>query len=141
MGEEPAWEELEHPADVRLRIRGESLKDLLENAARGMVEVFLDPATVQNRGSFPVEADGEDAESLLINWLQEILFIFDAERFAPCRVEVTALEEGRVIGRLGGEQFDPDRHGTRTEIKAVTWHNLELKESESGLEVTVVFDV
>lgn len=141
MGTEPAWEELDHPADVRLRIRGQNMTELLENAARGMIQVFLDPDTVEDRDSFSVEAEGEDAESLLINWLQEILFTFDAERFAPCKVEIAALEEGRVVGRLGGEEFDPERHGTRTEIKAVTWHDLDLRESEAGLEVTILFDV
>ncbi len=47
MGTEPAWEELDHPADVRLRIRGQNMTELLENAARGMIQVFLDPDTVE----------------------------------------------------------------------------------------------
>jgi SHS2 domain-containing protein len=141
MSLEPPWEELDHPADVRLRIRGGNLKELMENAARGMIEVFLNPKSVCHHETFRVEAEGPDPESLLVNWLQEILFTFDAERFAPCAVRVTALTEDRIAGELGGEEFDPDRHETRTEIKAVTWHDLEIRDAEAGLEVTVVFDV
>ena len=141
MSSERPWEELDHPADVRLRIRGRDYEELLENAARAMIEVFIDPSTVEEKETFAVESHGDCADALLVNWLQEILFAFDAERFAPCGVEVSCVEHGTVKGNLRGEKFDPERHSTRTEIKAVTWHDLEIRETNSGLEVTVVFDV
>lgn len=139
--DETAWEELDHPADIRLRIRGESLPKLLENAARGLIASFLDPASVDERERFRLTVDGEDPESLLVNWLEEVLFTFEVERFAPCDARIEAITESRVSGELLGEPFDPDRHATRSEIKAVTWHDLEIEETDQGFEVTIVFDV
>ncbi|MFW6456899.1 MAG: archease [Planctomycetota bacterium] len=141
MSYEPAWEELDHPADVRLRITGRSLKELLRNAARGMIETMVDPATVRCQESMEVEVGGDSPESLLINWLQEIHFRFDADRFVPARVEIDSLEELNVRGQLNGEFMDRERHGFRTEIKAVTWHDLEIVETADGYEVKVLFDV
>ena len=135
------FEELEHPADLRLLVRGESLKELFENAARGMLELMLDLSTVTDADSKEMEAEGGDDESLLVDWLESILFAFDAEDFAPARVRVSELADGNVTGSVAGEHYDPERHDARADIKAVTWHDLEIKRVGGRYEVTIVFDV
>jgi len=137
----PGYEELDHPADVGLRVRGTSRRELFENAARGMIELMVAPETVSSACLREIEAGGEDSEALLVGWLEDILFAFDAERFAPAFAEVSKLEGTRVAGRLWGEEFDEDRHEVRNLIKAVTWHNLQIERSERGYEVTIIFDV
>jgi len=135
------FEEIEHDADVALRVRGASRSELFAHAAEGMIGLMVDPATVAGRMSLEVCARGGDDESLLVAWLDEILFALDGEGFVPQRAEVDAVEDGAVCGRLWGEPLDEGRHELRAAIKAVTWHGLDVRRTDDGYEVVVIFDV
>jgi SHS2 domain-containing protein len=141
MSEWSGWEELDHPADILLRIRGRSLQDLLLNAARGLIETIVAPDSVDPSTCMDVEVEGYDAESLLVRWLEEIHFRFDADGFVPADVKVVELTDTSVRGVISGEQLDRSRHELRNDIKAVTWHQLEIVEKEDGFEVTILFDL
>ena len=141
MTAELPYEEFEHPADIGLRVRGSSLAELFRNAARGMIELMLEPGTVTPRDGRPITATGDDAEMMLVGWLEEILFAFDADGFAPCEVEVERFEAGRVSGTLRGEPFDETVHEVRNVIKAVTWHGLKVEKQGDTYRVNVLFDV
>ncbi len=141
MSEWSGWEELDHPADILLRIRGTSLEDLLVNAARGLIETIVATDSVEPSTSTDIQVEGYDAESLLVRWLEEIHFRFDADAFVPADVEVVELTNTSVRGVLHGEHLDRSRHELRNDIKAVTWHQLEIVEKGEGLEVTVLFDI
>jgi len=138
---QPPYEEIDHPADIALRVRGGSLAELLANAGRGMAQLMVNPATVNARESRGIEARGEDEESLLVAWLQEILFAFDADRFAPREVTLDSLDGLRARGTIAGEPLNTARHEVRNLIKAVTWHDLEIKKTAGTYEVVIVFDV
>ena len=135
------YEEFEHASDIGLRVRGRTMRELFENAGRGMIELMLDPATVAPAGVRPVVATGDDPEMMLVAWLNEILFAFDADRFAPARAEVESVAEGKVCARLWGEAFDGSRHVVRNLMKAVTYHNLKVEQTGGGFQVSVIFDV
>lgn len=132
---------LDHTADVAVRVWAPELRALFEQAAAAFVELMVDPATVRPAQGRAVEVAGETHEELLVAWLSEVLFAFDADGFAPARAAVERLGEGRLRGRLWGERLDPARHEVRTLVKAVTYHNLAIERSARGFEVTIVFDV
>lgn len=132
------FEEVEHTADWALRIYGHDLGELLVNAARGMGHLLVSepvnkPLEVEER----VELEAYDAESLLVNWLSElaywaemegiIFFEFDLHQVTPTHLQATI--RGVRVSNL-------QKH-----IKAVTYHNLKIVETQAGLETTVVFDV
>ena len=137
----PPFEEIEHDADVALRVRGKTLERLFVNACGGMIELMLDPRRVKPAYFHEVDVQGDDLEGTLVKWLQEILYVFEVDGFAPCRAEVQSVKSGRVIGRLWGEEFTEGVHELRNLIKAVTWHNLKVEQTDDGYEVTIVFDV
>jgi SHS2 domain-containing protein len=132
------FEEVEHTADWALRVRGHDLRELLMNAARGMSRLLISdltaiPTDVERR----FELEAFDAESLLVEWLSELAYWAEAEmlvfgEFDLSQVAPTYLQ---AVVR-GGRVPDLQKH-----IKAVTYHNLEIVETDHGLEVTVVFDV
>ena len=134
----PDFEEIEHTADWALRIRGRDLNHLLLNAARGMSSLLVGdlagiPLTHQER----IELDTYDAESLLVNWLSELAYWAEAESIVFARFELqNVTPTGLQAVVHGGHVADLKKH-----IKAVTYHNLEIIETDKGLEVTVVFDV
>jgi len=137
----PLWEEFEHGSDVGLRVRGRSLPELFDNAARGMIELMLEPGGVRPRQQRRIEARADDVEGLLVGWLGEVVFAFDADGFSPARARVERLEAGMVEGTLCGEPFDHERHVVRNAIKAVTWHNLKVERQGELYCVSIVFDV
>lgn len=128
--------ELEHTADWALRVWAGSLEDLLAQAARGMyslMEVKLaDGPRIQRR----LVLEGSDLESLLVSFLSELLYVGEEERLAFDRYELH-LSPGRLDAWLEGAEFTEQRK----EIKAVTYHKLEVRQTQTGWEVTIVFDV
>ncbi|HEC36001.1 MAG TPA: archease [Anaerolineae bacterium] len=137
MDMERGFEEVPHTADIALRVWGQDLPELFANAARGMAWLMVDPSTVNPTVEVPLELRAYDAESLLVTWLGELLYLnerdglvftaFDLEEITPTYLRGTAR---------GGAVHRPQRH-----IKAVTFNDLEIRSTEHGLETTVVFDV
>jgi SHS2 domain-containing protein len=130
--------EIEHTADYALRITGRDFAEMLVNAARGMVSLMVtDPAALPTEVEQSLELDALDAESLLVEWLNELAYWAEIEglvfhRFELHRVTLTALQ----ATVRGGHTPELQKH-----IKAVTFHNLQIIETDDGLETTVVFDV
>jgi len=125
-----SYEVLEHTADVRFRVRGRSLAEAFSEAARAVSETRAPnctPAGVVRR----IEVESGDAESLLADFLSEILYLSDAESIAFCSFEVDI--RGNSLTALGrGEEFRREKHGGGAEIKGISYSGLSIyKEGES----------
>ncbi|HHV61155.1 MAG TPA: archease [Firmicutes bacterium] len=138
---------LDHTADIGLRVYGSSLVETFENAARGMFHIMAPTASVFPKEVKEIVLHADTREELLVAWLSELLYLFDGEAFMPCSIEITQLEEnshGLVLrARVSGEPVDQRRHNLETEIKAVTYHRLELvlDEQNNNWMAQIVFDV
>ncbi len=135
------FESFEHTADVGLRVWAPCMRELFMQAARGFIDMLFAPGDINAARELRVKADGAEPEELLVSWLEEILFAFDARGFAPAGVEINEFGDGCVVGVLRGETFDPERHEVRQPVKAVTYHDLDIRQTESGYEARIVFDV
>jgi SHS2 domain-containing protein len=136
---QPPWQEIEHTADWALRVWGNDLPDLLQNAAYGMVSLLGDQKIPDKmtRQTWEFSLSAPDAETLLINWLTELIFLLEDEQvlFEDFSVQSTDLLSirARAVGTPGATF---DKH-----IKAATYHDLRIHPNESGLETVIVFDV
>ncbi len=144
----PAFEIIEHPADVGFVAFGGTLEILFQNAGLAMLSLAGDVAAVEERVQREIDVTARDKESLLFAWLAEILAIADAEQLIFHRVEVRQLSEGsarspewRVRGSASGEPFDKTRHRAGTYIKAVTYHQLRVEQTADGWRAQVYLDV
>jgi SHS2 domain-containing protein len=106
-----------------------------------MFTLMVDSATVRSAGLLSVEAQGTDLPSLLVAWLNELLYRCEAEAWAPVDVRVTTIEGGRASGELVGEPADYGRHRFRGVVKAATYHLLECRRDNDRWRARVVFDV
>ncbi|MCK8517620.1 archease [Methanoculleus sp. 7T] len=134
-----SFEELDHTADVLMRIRGATVNELFSEAGRAMFHVMYGPC--EDRGverRFTLEA--EDLESLLIDYLSELLFITDAENLVFCTFDVD-IRGTRLSAAVKGEPFDPERHLDGTLIKGVSYFGLEIVKEEEAYVVDVIFDI
>ena len=137
----PPFEILEHTADIGVRARGASLAALFENAAAGLLDVAFDPQAVAGRETRALAAEAADRESLLVNWLQEVVWLVDGEGWLPRVVEVREISATRVAGVARGEPRDPSRHPMRVIVKAVTYHLLSVREEKGAWVAEVYLDI
>jgi SHS2 domain-containing protein len=144
-----AYVELEHPADLFLEVRGKSLTLLMEHALYALYDHLVELAGVRLIERRDASADGDTPADALRTMLAEALYLFDAEGFVAGTAEVSvtdAAEQGEetrcaVTAALWGETLDRDRHSLLNEIKAVTYHRLEVCEAPEGWRATVLLDV
>jgi len=135
------FEILEHPADIGFRAFGRTLPELFENAAYALLAIRADPEEVAPREEFPILADGPDHESLLVNFLSEVLYLVDGRQIAFRRVRVDALSETEIAASGIGEPHEPGRHHVKLIVKAVTYHQLRIERTDSGWSAQVYVDI
>jgi SHS2 domain-containing protein len=128
--------EVEHTADWGLEVWAPDLPGLIEEAARGMYFLMGTVVSEDSRCHRQLEIVGEDREQLLVSFLEELLYIADHEDLAFDGF-LLSLVDTNLLARLeGGFLVSRDK-----EIKAVTYHYLEIEETGRGLETRIIFDV
>ncbi len=134
------WELAEHTADVGVRGWAPDLPRLFAVMASGLFAVIADPATVRDRGARTVRVVGDSPEDLLHEWLEALNTLHQVRGELYSRFSVTVLGD-RVEGAAHGEALNPARHRLRTEVKAVTWHDLRVEEGPEGFRAYVLLDI
>ena len=135
---EPGFEEVDHTADIAIRVWGSDMAQLFANAARGMACQLADIEQVDARErEIQVSVEAEDREILLVEWLSELLYLGEIEGvvFTEFHILELSSNELRAIAR-GGRVQHYDAH-----IKAVTFSELDIHPKDGQLETVVVFDV
>jgi SHS2 domain-containing protein len=133
------YEILEHTADIGVRARGRSLEEVFENAAWGMVDILGARAHGGKGEAVAVAVEGSDREALLVAWLNEVMFRLEHSGARLASLGVRAVREGAMDATLNLMEDGPPPDGT--ELKAATYHQLAIRQTEGGYEATVYFDV
>jgi SHS2 domain-containing protein len=135
------FEILEHTADIGFRAYGRTMAELFAAAAEALVSIALDTENVVPRSERSIRANGSDWESLLVNWLSEVLYYTDGEQFAFRRFRVDEISPEAASGVGVGEPRDPARHSAKLIIKGVTYHQLKIVATEDGWYADVYLDI
>ena len=142
------YEEIEHTADLGIRVYGNSLEELFSNSAWAMMDCITDLKVVEEEKSLDISIEAEDKESLLVRWLEEILYYLEVKGVIFKSFKVNLDGEKRLKAEARGEDFKEGRHIITKEIKAVTYHTLEIKQINSKLpdgnqvwQAQIIFDV
>jgi SHS2 domain-containing protein len=122
-----------HTADVAVELRGQDAFALRGAGVAALRHLLVGASAVAEREERVIGTQGDDAATTLVHFLQDVLYLFDTERFVPA-----AVSPGGIVG----EPFDPARHEARPEVKAVTFHDVAVETAADGSLITViVFDV
>jgi SHS2 domain-containing protein len=132
---------LEHTADMGIEASGETLEELFAEAAYGLLEIISGNPETRCREEKIVAVEGGDAEELLVNWLNEILYLFEIKRFFPQDFEIEEVRGNRLLARVRGEPFDPQRHPVEREVKAVTYHQLRVEKTNGLWHARIYVDL
>jgi SHS2 domain-containing protein len=135
---------LQHTADAKFQAFGLTLEEAFLNAALAVASVMWDWAKVARKVRLPIEAQGRDLERLLVNYLEEILFLLDTKAFLLAGVENIRLEETGEGCRLSADfvgDTDPAQYEIYGEVKAVTYNEMRIDRSAEGATVQAVIDL
>ena len=128
-------------ADVGVHAWGPTRAEAFARAAEGVLALGVTPSAVTPRETREARAQGGSLEALLINWLNECLYVHEIEGFAVARVEIDTCRDDLVHGILHGEVINPERHELGTIVKAATHHQVAISETPDRVDVRVVVDV
>jgi SHS2 domain-containing protein len=130
-------QEIEHTADWAIRVRGRHLPELFANAALGMASLMADLNAIEPNIERQMALDAFDIETLLVSWLSELLWFNEETGAVFVLFEIKTLTSIHLEATAWGGPVSSQWK----QIKAVTFHDLEIIETDDGCEVTVVFDV
>jgi len=132
---------IDHTADIGIQVFGSDSQELFTNAALALFDVITEMDVIKGRDSCNIAASGEDWPDLMINWLREVLYLWNGKEMLVKSVQILSLSENNISARIYFDAYTPDRHMIKTEIKAVTYHQLQVKSSPSGWEAQIIFDI
>jgi SHS2 domain-containing protein len=137
------FEIIEHTADIGIRAYGADIAEAFANAAKGMFSLITDLNKVQTTLSRDVEASAADQEILLVEWLNQLVYLFDVEHILFKDFDITTIVDTRIQARCYGEKVDKSRHELKIGIKSATYHMLKIEENprEPGYQIQVLFDI
>lgn len=133
-------EQIDISGDVGIKVRGKTLEELFENAAIGMVGLMTNPFKIKETEKKDISLKVENFENTLVQWLNELVFLFDTYGFTG-KVFSVSFQGDTFSAAVSGGIFVPERDGQKLLIKAATYHNLSLRKTNSHWEATVIFDI
>lgn len=125
------WEHFTHGADIGVRGIGNTLSEAFEQAALALTAVICDPALVQAKESVTLTCDAPDAEYLLADWLNRLVFEMATRHFLFSRFQV-AIQGEQLSATAWGEPVDVARHQPAVEVKGATYTELKVVQTETG---------
>jgi SHS2 domain-containing protein len=137
---EKDFEILDHTADVGIIAYGADLSQAFANAARGLFSLITDLDDVEEILHRDAELTATDEESLLVEWLNELIYQFDTEGIIFKRFDIIRLDSTRLKARSYGEKVDKSKHKLKIGVKAATYHMLKVDKGD-GCKVQVLFDI
>ena len=129
------------PADMGIRSWGPDVPAVFRHAARALWSLLVEPASVEPRQTVAVSLEAGDREALLVAWLNELLYLHEAEHVVLSAFTVTRLSDECLEAVAEGEPLDPEQHVSVGHVKAVTYHLLQIRPAGAGWEAQVVVDV
>ena len=135
------FEFFDHTADVGIRVVADTLPELVRAAGEGLYAVLGDLIPGPEIREVRLRLAGDDRAILLRDYLAELLLLFDRDRSIVTDVEVTAFDERRLHATARVARLDDARSAYHHEIKAVTYHELEVRRTDGGYEATFIVDI
>ncbi len=135
------YEQFGHTADIGVRAFGKSKKELFENAAYAMFDIIADLDGLKGSSSQEISLTAANPEELLVAWLDELLFHFYTKQIIFSKFDITEFSDTRLKAAVSGRPIGANRNRLRTEIKAATYSDLAIKNTDDGYSVEIIFDV
>lgn len=135
------FKELEHTADVRMKITASTLPELFAESGFALAETLYGTYSRDTaQCSFQIAAEGKDAEETIVNFLSELLFLTETEYLVPTSFSLTA-ESLAVFGTVGGVVFDKTKHAGGIGVKGISYSGISYTRRDADYELIIIFDI
>jgi len=134
------FEIINHTADVGIIAYGADIRQAFVNAAKALFSLITELEDVDEVLHRDIELTATDQESLLVEWLNELIYLFDAENIIFKRFDIVQLNHTQLKVRGYGEKVDKAKHKLKIGVKAATYHMLKV-DKDDGYKVQVIFDI
>jgi SHS2 domain-containing protein len=135
------FEIIDHTADIGIVAYGADIKQVFANAALGLFNLMADLDNLKEDVKREIELSAEDVEVLLVEWLNELIYISEVEHIIFKRFEINELRNTQLKATCFGEKIKPGQHRLKREIKAATYHMLRLNKEDGSYKVQIIFDI
>ena len=136
---------LEHISDVYIEVQANNLSEAFEEAGKAVFATMTNLKEIKTSVKHEIKLEAEDNEALLFDWLAELIYIFDTKNLVFSKFKIKKLESTNekveLNAELWGEEFDPQKHESKTEIKAPTYSLMEIKISSKDVILRYVLDI
>jgi len=135
------FEILDHTADLGIVVTGDDLKDLFHNAADAMLHIMLKRPAEKGGKNHDISIKAVDLSDLMVRWLGEILYLFEGENRVVTQTKIIDITPDHLDARIKTVLFNSTRHEVLTEIKAVTYHQIEVIQKTGLWRARIIFDL
>jgi protein archease len=140
-GMKTAFEIIDHTADVGIIVYGADVKELFANAALALFSLITEPESIQEKSHLNLRVSSDERDSLLVEWLNELIYFFDAKHILFNRFDIQSLTQNELKATCYGEDFDPMKHKIKRGVKAATYHMLRLDKNNDGYKAQIILDI
>ena len=134
------YEQIDISGDAGLKAWGQDLEELFQNAAEGLFTLITDTSSVSDSETRKVHVTAESMDDLLVSWLNELIYIFDAYSYIGKKFSVS-IHNNSLKAEIQGGTFDPDRNESRLLLKAATYHDLAIEQINAHWQAQIIFDI
>ena len=135
------YELIDHTADLGIRVFGSDPGDLFTTAALAMFDQIIDVKISSGDRKRRIRVTGSDWADLMVNWLRELLYLWTVRELLVATVDILSITESKLSAEITTRAFDKALHPIKNEIKAVTYHQINVVQSAAGWEAQVIFDI
>ncbi len=135
------YKTIEHTADIGISVEAQSAEELFALGACAMFDLMVDLSAVRPTRKAQVSLKADSLDELMVAWLNELLFRADVSGMFFSKFEVESVDEGSIEASVWGEPYLEGRHAVSRSVKAATYHELEVCQTDGGWSATIIFDV
>ena len=132
---------IDHTADLAIEVIGSSFTELMENAGFALFDIICNPEEIAQKKEFQIQLKQESPNELLRTWLEALLEQFNINSTVYSKFSVNDENKNMFTCHAWGETIDLSKHTYHTEIKAITYHQFEVKQNKDGWIAKIIFDV
>lgn len=132
----------QHQSELAVRVVGDSQADLFSNSGFALFDVMtVDLQKVECKEKVPLEVEGTDRDDLMVNWVRELLYLYQGSGYLLREFEIREVKDTLVKAEVSGEKIDPDRHEIKQEIAAVAFHKSRMQKTGNQWTAHLIFEI
>jgi len=128
-------------SELAVKVTGGSQADLFANSAFALFDVISDMEKIEIKERMPLEVEGADRDDLLVNWMRELLYLYQGSGYLLKEFVIREVKDTSVKAEVCGEKVDPDRHEIKQEIAAVAYHQSRMTKTGNQWTAQLIFEV